>query len=80
MSLRRARRLSRAERSLAAALALVFLLGGAVAAFGGAGRSAWGVAACAALGVPYGVAWLRVAVLGRLLSARELLMPWQRDR
>jgi len=30
--------------------------------------------------VPYGVAWLRAAVLGRLLSARELLMPWQRDR
>jgi len=77
---RRRAALKRQERALAAALAAVFLGVGGLALPLALSEGAWAMAAVAACGVLYGVAWARVAWLGRRLSGRELLVPWHVER
>jgi hypothetical protein len=72
--------LRRHERSIAAALSAVFLCVGGLVLPIALVEGAWGMAAVAVCGVLYGVAWARVAWLGRRLSGREVLLPWHVDR
>jgi hypothetical protein len=72
-----ARRLSRLERWLAIALALVWLGGGIAALVLAVAESRWSLGACALLALPYGAAWLRIAARARLLTWAELVAPWR---
>jgi membrane protease YdiL (CAAX protease family) len=70
--------LSRLDRGLAVILSLVWLLGGAFGLYLGVTRSRWGLAALSLAALCYGLAWLRVALRSRLLTWRELVVPWRR--
>ena len=78
IDMQKRRALSPFERGLAVCLSLVWLGGGAFALYLALIHSRWdmGVAALAAL--VYGVAWLRVAALSRLLTWPDLVAPWRR--
>jgi hypothetical protein len=70
--------LSSLERGLAVCLAIVWLLGGCFALYFATVYSRWGIAACALAALVYGLAWLRVAALSRLVTWPELVAPWRR--
>ena len=74
------RNLSSVERILAVALSITWLTGGCVALYFALTSVRWGLLVCAVLAVAYGVAWLRVARRSRLLTWRELVMPWRSAR
>jgi hypothetical protein len=71
----RNRKLSRLERAVAVGLSSLWLAAGTVSLWLAlaSARWAWTVAALAAL--IYGLAWLRVARLGRPLSWPEVVVP-----
>jgi hypothetical protein len=73
------RRLSRLDRGIAVILSLVWLLGGAFGLYLALTRSRWLLAAVSLAALCYGAAWLRVALRSRLLTWRELVVPWRRD-
>jgi hypothetical protein len=75
--LRTGRPLSKPERAVAICLSLVWIGGGGVALAAALLRSRWLVAACAVLGIAYGIAWARVAIVSRLLTWPAVLMPWR---
>ncbi|HEY0748413.1 MAG TPA: hypothetical protein VGD63_17050 [Steroidobacteraceae bacterium] len=62
------RELSTLERMVAICLSLVWIGGGSIVLAAALLRSWWVEAACAALGIAYGVAWARAAMLSRLLT------------
>jgi hypothetical protein len=70
-------KLSRLERALAAGLSVVWLFFGCKALYLALSNSRWGMAVLASGAVVYGFAWIRVAILARLLSWREIVAPWR---
>lgn len=74
----RIRALSPAERLLAGGLSCVWLLGGSVALWFAVTASRWSVAALAMVALGFGIAWLRVVLLSRLLTWQEFVTPWRR--
>lgn len=64
------------SRGLAVTLSLVWLCGGSLALYFALSRSRWGMAIGALVALVYGLAWLRVATLSRLLTWPELAAPW----
>ena len=73
------RALSPFERGLALCLSLVWLGGGAFALYLALIHSRWGLGLAALAALVYGVAWLRVAALSRLLTWPDLVAPWRRS-
>ncbi len=71
------RNLSRLERALAICLSLVWVGGGCVALVVGLIHARWIMVVCAAAAIGYGIAWARVAVLSRLLTWPDVVMPWR---
>jgi len=72
-----AAKLSRPERIVAICLAAIWIAGGCTALYLALTRSRWLIAACALAAVAYGVAWVRVALAGRLLTWPGLFRPWR---
>jgi hypothetical protein len=72
--------LSAAQRAVALCLALVWITAGSTAAYFAFVRSRWLIAGAALAAIVYGIAWVRVALLARLLTWREILAPWRRNR
>jgi hypothetical protein len=72
------RALSPFERGLAVCLSLVWLGGGAFALYIALVHSRWGMGFAALAALIYGIAWLRVATVSRLLTWPELIAPWRR--
>jgi hypothetical protein len=70
--------LSRFERGLAVCLSLAWLCASGYALYFALFESRWGIAFVALGALVYGAAWLRVAVLARLLTWQELIAPWRR--
>jgi hypothetical protein len=62
---------------VAICLSLVWIGGAGFVLVAALLRSWWVAAACAALGVAYGIVWARVAMLSRLLTWSTLLTPWR---
>ncbi|HEY4956296.1 MAG TPA: hypothetical protein VII31_00655 [Caldimonas sp.] len=78
--MQRQRRLSRLERILAVGLSLAWTIGGGAALRLAWLDSRWGLGLAAVLALVYGLAWLRVAALARLLGWAELVAPWRARR
>jgi ABC-type transport system involved in cytochrome bd biosynthesis fused ATPase/permease subunit len=74
------RALSKVERAVALCLALVWITVGCTAAYFALVRSRWLIAAAALAAIVYGMAWVRVALLARLLTWKEILVPWRPER
>jgi hypothetical protein len=75
--MRAARTLSKAERIIAFCLALIWIAGGSAALYIAIVQSRWVVGIVAFAALAYGIAWVRVARLARLLSWTEFLAPWR---
>jgi hypothetical protein len=71
------RKLSKAERIVALCLAAIWIAAGCAALGLALVHSRWFTVVVALAAVGYGIAWLRVAWLARLLTWSELFMPWR---
>ncbi len=69
--------LSGVNRTVAWALAFVWLGAGIAGIVFGVGRAQVALAVAGVLAIVYGLLWLRVAARSRLLSWRELIAPWR---
>jgi hypothetical protein len=78
--MRAARTLSKAERIIAFSLALICIAGGCAALYIAFVQSRWVVGIIALAALAYGIAWVRVARLARLLTWTEFLAPWRSGR
>jgi hypothetical protein len=73
----RARNVSKLERMAAICLSLIWVAGGCVALGAALTHSRWIMVPGSLAAIGYGIAWARVALLSRLLTWRELFMPWR---
>jgi membrane protease YdiL (CAAX protease family) len=72
--------LSSMSRTVAAVLALVWIVVGVVSLVLSLVHERWLLALLAVVAILYGVAWIRVAAHGRLLRGRDLVTPWRPPR
>jgi len=72
--------LSPMNRTVAAVLALVWIVVGVVSLVLSLVHERWLLALLAVVAILYGAAWIRVAVHGRLLRGRDLVTPWRAPR
>jgi hypothetical protein len=75
--MRTVRRFSAAERILAICLAAIWIAGSCTVFYSALIHSRWFIGIVALAGVGYGIAWVRVALLARLLTWPELFTPWR---
>ena len=68
------------SRTVAAVLALVWIVVGVVSLVLSLVHERWLLALLAVVAILYGVAWIRVAAHGRLLRGRDLVRPWRPPR
>jgi hypothetical protein len=65
------------NRAIAFALAAIWLCAGTAGVYAGCARNQIVLAVCGVLAVAYALLWLRVAAHSRLLSWREVVLPWR---
>jgi hypothetical protein len=70
----------RTVRIVGALLALVWLAAGFAAIFVAVITARWLPGVLGVAAVCYGLLWVRVAHLGRQLTARDALLPWRAGR
>ncbi|HEX3398239.1 MAG TPA: hypothetical protein VHS76_16160 [Steroidobacteraceae bacterium] len=75
--MRAARTLSTAERIIAICLALIWIGGGCTGLYFALAQSRWLIGIVALAALAYGIAWVRVALLARLLTWPRLFAPWR---